>query len=157
MALKITLGDLLHDCAARFADRPFVTVAETGGIHSHAEFERLTNRIAHGLRDRFGATLDYAAIVRQDDHTQRVFTCFGILIDKPQFPHCDQHAPRHRAGHTKALDPTLGIGQGKLPCRRGPTHEGPATRRGRGSVSHAKRIGELVRTRLRIDPANGAS
>lgn len=66
MALKITLGDLLRDCAERFADRPFITVAETGETHSYAEFERLTNRIAHGLRDRFGAALDYAAIVLEN-------------------------------------------------------------------------------------------
>ena len=29
------------------------------------------------------------------------------------------NAPRRQAGHTKALDPTPGIGQGKIPCRRG--------------------------------------
>ena len=66
MALKITLGDLLHDCATRFSDRPFITVAETGETHSYAEFERLTNRIAHGMQDRFGAGLDYAAIVLEN-------------------------------------------------------------------------------------------
>ena len=66
MALKITLGDLLHDCAARFADRPFITIAETGETRSYAEFERLANRIAHGMQDRFGAGLDYVAIVLEN-------------------------------------------------------------------------------------------
>ena len=66
MALKITLGDLLRDCTERFADRPFITVAETGETRSYTEFERLTNRIAHGMRDRFGAAPDYAAIVLEN-------------------------------------------------------------------------------------------
>ena len=66
MALRITLGDLLHDCATRFADRPFITIAETGQTHSYAEFERLTNRLAHGMRDRFGEDLSYVAIVLEN-------------------------------------------------------------------------------------------
>ena len=66
MALRITLGDLLHDCSARFANRPFITIAETGKTHGYAEFERLTNRLAHGMRDRFGGGLDYVAIVLEN-------------------------------------------------------------------------------------------
>lgn len=64
--LKITLGDLLHDCAARFADRPFITIAETGKTHSYSDFETLTNRLAHGLQDRFADQLGYAAIVLEN-------------------------------------------------------------------------------------------
>ncbi len=66
MTLKITLGDLLHDCAKKFADRPFVTVAETGKTHSYAEFETLTNRLAHGMRARFGPKLGYVALVLEN-------------------------------------------------------------------------------------------
>ncbi len=66
MALKITLGDLLHDCATQFANRPFITIAETGKTHSYAEFEVLTNRLAHGLRERFGGALGYVAIVLEN-------------------------------------------------------------------------------------------
>jgi len=66
MALKITLGDLLHDCATRFADRPFITIAETGDTTSYGEFERLTNRLAYGMRDRFGKELGYVAIVLEN-------------------------------------------------------------------------------------------
>lgn len=62
MPLKITLGDLLHDCAKKFADRPFVTIAETGRTFSYAEFEMLTNRLAHGLQDQISEALTYAAI-----------------------------------------------------------------------------------------------
>ena len=66
MALKITLGDLLHDCANRFADRPFVSAVETGKTHSYREFDRLTNRIAHGMRIRFDEGLDYVAILLEN-------------------------------------------------------------------------------------------
>ena len=34
-------------------------------------------------------------------------------------PAATVNAPHQQAGHTKALDPTLEIGQGKIPCRRG--------------------------------------
>ncbi len=53
MALRITLGDLIHDCADRFGDRPAVTMAETGESVTYAALEALTNRLAHGLRERF--------------------------------------------------------------------------------------------------------
>lgn len=62
MSLKITLGDLLHDCAEKFVNRPFVTIAETGKTVSYSDFEALTNRLAHGLQDRFPDPLDYVAI-----------------------------------------------------------------------------------------------
>ena len=66
MAVKITLGDLLHNCAEKFAGRPFVTMAETGKTISYGEFEALTNRLAHGLRDRFPDPLDYVAIILEN-------------------------------------------------------------------------------------------
>lgn len=66
MALRTTLGDLLHDCANRFADRPFITIAETGRTLTYAAFEQLTNRLAHGTRARFGEELDYVAIVLEN-------------------------------------------------------------------------------------------
>jgi len=64
--LKTTLGDLLHACAARFADRPFVTMAETGQTISYADFETLTNRLAHGLQARFSDRPAYAAILLEN-------------------------------------------------------------------------------------------
>lgn len=66
MALRSTLGDLQHDCAMRFTDRPFITIAETGRTLSYIAFEQLTNRLAHGIRDHFGEGLDYAAIVLEN-------------------------------------------------------------------------------------------
>lgn len=66
MALKITLGDLLHDCASRFAERPFITMAETGETHSYGAFETLTNRLAHGLRAYFGESLAHVALVLEN-------------------------------------------------------------------------------------------
>jgi crotonobetaine/carnitine-CoA ligase len=66
MAQKITLGDLLHSCAARFADRPFVTVAGTGLTCTYGEFEALTNRLAHGLLAHFGSAPGYAALVLEN-------------------------------------------------------------------------------------------
>jgi len=66
MTRKITLGDLLHECAENFAERPFVTQAETGRSMTYAGFETLTNRIAHGLRNHFGDDLGFAAIVLEN-------------------------------------------------------------------------------------------
>jgi len=62
MALRITLGDLLHECAGKFANRPFLITAETGETLTYQEFEALTNRIAHGLLDQFSGALSYVDI-----------------------------------------------------------------------------------------------
>ncbi len=53
MALRTTLGELLHDCARRFGDRPFVTMAPSGETISYVGLERLTNRLGHGLMRQF--------------------------------------------------------------------------------------------------------
>lgn len=63
MPLRITLGELQHDCAIRFADRPMLTMAKTGETLSYIEFERLTNRLAHGLVEKFGGRPGYVAIL----------------------------------------------------------------------------------------------
>ncbi len=49
MALRTTLGQLQHDCAKRYSDRPFLTVAPSGETWTYREFDQLVNRIAHGL------------------------------------------------------------------------------------------------------------
>ena len=66
MPLRITLGNLLHDCARKFADRPFLTIAETGLTLSYGEFETLTNRLANGLRERVYDDLSYVAILAEN-------------------------------------------------------------------------------------------
>lgn len=53
MALRITLGELFHRCATDFAERPCVTLAESGETLSYAAFETLINRLGHGLLARF--------------------------------------------------------------------------------------------------------
>lgn len=60
------MGAVLHDCAARFADRPFLTVAPGGETWTYAEFERLTNRIAHGFSSRFPSTPSHVAIMLEN-------------------------------------------------------------------------------------------
>lgn len=64
--LRITIGDLLNDAAERFDDRPFLTVVETGATYSFLEVERLTNRFAHGLRDRFPDVPAFVAILLEN-------------------------------------------------------------------------------------------
>ena len=59
MPLRITLGQLLHDCAARFGERPCITMAPSGETLSYAGLESLVNRAAHGFRDGIaGGRLD---------------------------------------------------------------------------------------------------
>ena len=49
MPLRVTLGDLIHDCAARFAERPCITTAPSGETITHAELEPRVNRAAQRL------------------------------------------------------------------------------------------------------------
>ena len=53
MPLRITLGNLLHECAEKFAERQFLVIAETGESLTYNEFEVLTNRITNGLLEQF--------------------------------------------------------------------------------------------------------
>lgn len=66
MALRITLGELLHECVTKFQDRPFLSIIETGKTYSYLEFEALTNRFAHGLSERFPDSLSYFAILLEN-------------------------------------------------------------------------------------------
>ncbi|WP_209010776.1 AMP-binding protein [Labrenzia sp. PHM005] len=63
---KVTLGDMLHECAKQYADRPFVTNAETGETFSYTDVETLTNRLAHGMKENLPANLSHAAIVLEN-------------------------------------------------------------------------------------------
>ena len=49
--LRISIGQLLHDCAARFGERPCITMAPSGETLSYARLDSLVNRAAHGFRD----------------------------------------------------------------------------------------------------------
>ncbi len=64
--LRITLGDLLHERAARFGDRPFLIVAETGESLTYSDFETQTNRLAHGLAATYPDALSHVAIMLEN-------------------------------------------------------------------------------------------
>lgn len=62
MPLRITLGNLLHECAEKFSEREFLVIAETGETLTYTEFEILTNRITNGLLEHFPEKLEYIDI-----------------------------------------------------------------------------------------------
>jgi len=62
MKLRITLGNLLHECAEKFSEREFLVIAETGETLTYTEFEILTNRITNGLLEHFPEKLEYIDI-----------------------------------------------------------------------------------------------
>ena len=66
MPLRITLGELLHNCAAQYGNRPFLTIAESGDTLTYGEFESLANRIAHGLLEQSFDDLSYVAILAEN-------------------------------------------------------------------------------------------
>lgn len=65
--LRITLGELLHQCADKYQNRPFVTFVESDRTWSYAEFETLVNRVAHGLMERFAQSLTHVAIMLENN------------------------------------------------------------------------------------------
>ena len=48
MALCITLGELIHQLAVKYEDRPAITMAVSGETLSYRGFDTLINRIGHG-------------------------------------------------------------------------------------------------------------
>ena len=75
--LRITLGELLHQSAAKYQDRPFVTFVETGQTWSYAAFETLVNRVAHGLVERFAQSLTHVAIMLENN-VQYLATSYAL-------------------------------------------------------------------------------
>ncbi len=65
--LRITLGDLLHQCAEKFRQRPFVTFVESGQTYSYQAFESLVNQVAHGLIEHFPGDLAHVAIMLENN------------------------------------------------------------------------------------------
>ena len=66
MPLRMTLGELQHQCARKYADRPMLTMSQTGVTLSYAEFDHLTNQLAHGINEKISARLDYVAILAEN-------------------------------------------------------------------------------------------
>ncbi len=62
MLNNLTLGDVLHQCALRYGDRPFLTIAESGETYCYRDLEILSNRFAHGFVEQFSSHVNYAAI-----------------------------------------------------------------------------------------------
>lgn len=66
MPQRILLGDLIHDLAGRFENRPAVTMAVSGETVSYREFDDLINRIAHGLRGHLAGS-DFVGIMHENN------------------------------------------------------------------------------------------
>jgi len=66
MNRRVTLGELLHQCANTHSHRPFLTEAESSATVTYLEFECLVNRIAHGLRDSIPGSSKYYAIMLEN-------------------------------------------------------------------------------------------
>jgi len=60
---KANLGQLLQNSAEQHGPKPFVTQAETGECLTYAEFNQLTNYIAHGLISLGVGDKEYVAIM----------------------------------------------------------------------------------------------
>lgn len=66
MGQRITLGELLHERASQFAERPFLTLAPSGETWTYRAFEQQVNRLAHGLRDLWDQPPSHAAIMLEN-------------------------------------------------------------------------------------------
>ncbi len=66
MANGTLLGELLHNYAKQYPDRPFLTMAPSGTSYSYAQFESLTNKITHGLLTTFDTLPAYIAIMLEN-------------------------------------------------------------------------------------------
>ena len=66
MSERITLGNLFHDCAARYWDRVAVTMAPSGTSVTYAELETKINQFAHGFRTEFSEARNYVGIMLEN-------------------------------------------------------------------------------------------
>lgn len=66
MGLRITLGELFHQSAQRFANRPFITMAPSGETRTYGEMESGVNRLAHGILERFPTGSNYVGIMLEN-------------------------------------------------------------------------------------------
>ena len=68
-AQRINLGELIHQLANRYEDRPALTIigAEADTTWSYREFDDYINRIGHGLKSLGDKVSDYVAIMHEND------------------------------------------------------------------------------------------
>jgi len=67
MALCITLGELIHQLAVKYEDRPAITMAVSGETLSYREFDTLINRIGHGFLSLSEIKSTYVGIMHEND------------------------------------------------------------------------------------------
>ena len=67
MALCITLGELIHQLAAKYEDRPAITMAVSSETLSYRGFDSLINRIGHGLLSLSEIKSTYVGIMHEND------------------------------------------------------------------------------------------
>ena len=66
MAQRILLGELIHQLALRYHDRPCITMAPSGETVTYGAFETKINRLAHGLLARFPELGSYVGIMLEN-------------------------------------------------------------------------------------------
>lgn len=66
MAMRITLGELFHDCALKYGDALAVTEAPSGRQVSYRVLEAQINQFAHGFLDRFSHQHNYVGIMLEN-------------------------------------------------------------------------------------------
>ena len=66
MTTSRTLGEILHECAGKYADRTCIIQAETGDSLTYVEFDRLVNRLAHGVRAGLPSCNAYVGIMLEN-------------------------------------------------------------------------------------------
>ena len=66
MNRRITLGELLKQCADTHGDRPFLTEVETSTTVTYLEFEHQVNRIGNGLLESIPGISSYCAIMLEN-------------------------------------------------------------------------------------------
>ncbi len=63
---RITLGELIHELANTFENRPAITIAETGETWSYRAFDNLINQIGHGLLKLGDVLSSYVGIMHEN-------------------------------------------------------------------------------------------
>ena len=67
MALCITLGELIHQLASKYEDRPAITMAVSSETLSYRGFDTMINRIGHGLLNLSEIKSTYVGIMHEND------------------------------------------------------------------------------------------
>ena len=66
MPKRILLGDLFHQLALQYHERPCITIAPTGKTVTYGELEQQINRLGHGMVTHFENTNNYIGIMLEN-------------------------------------------------------------------------------------------